>query len=534
MRLMYKDKIVEHNITKLTNNLIDDLNLQYLCDLIKYSKSSLLSPQELMKYYSSDSKVISLRQDVFGDIYNSNTLYEVLNLVYPLIQILVELNMTSRVNTKFDSLSIKKDISWYGVFIKVISTLHKEYLLCKKDISSEILLSFFNKVSEIFNSDDYQILFKNYEKLKPFIAQPRAVTLGINLNDLLQPESFYCLMLNSEYFLPPNLKIVKAIDKKKHKRGIGTFLYQSAANSDIVLANTKKFQQISMIRKDNNLIKSLQSLNSKLNIPYEKTASEYVKEKGKFLIDISKDLELILGAIKYFKKLEKNNLPVCKPMIAKNKIIDFKNLYNPFLFGMIKEDIVKNSIRFDENGTLLILVGANKGGKTTLLQAIGVSMILYHLGFYVPCENAQIGTFDKILTHYQKEEDFSNKEGRLGFESNSFREIFDQITNRSFLLVNEPFTTTSPKEGEMLIIEVSKAVKKLSVNSMIVTHFYNLVEESKQISINIKSPSNIKCLTMGVNEADEKIKRTYKLSKDIKSSSYSMDIVNQYGEDIFD
>jgi DNA mismatch repair protein MutS len=195
---------------------------------------------------------------------------------------------------------------------------------------------------------------------------------------------------------------------------------------------------------------------------------------------------------------------------------------------------VLNDLHFDKNGTALLLVGANKGGKTTLVQAVGLTLILAHLGCYVPCKKATISLCDYIFTHYQKEEDYQSREGRLGFESMMFKKIFDVLTENSFVLINEPFTTTSPKEGEYLAHEVLKALKEIGVNSVLVTHFYHLTGSLEKINRDSKRKSKAMCLSMGIADSEDQAIRTYQLTDQFNQSSYSIDIVKQYGENLFE
>lgn len=64
-----------------------------------------------------------------------------------------------------------------------------------------------------------------------------------------------------------------------------------------------------------------------------------------------------------------------------------KGIYN---LKLTKEDpsaIVTNDLDFDREHRIYILTGANRGGKTTITQAVGIAFVMAHGGIYAPAEH---------------------------------------------------------------------------------------------------------------------------------------------------
>lgn len=539
MRLMYINEAVQKPlVSDVLQETIHDLQIDKLAERLKYHSQTFLSAETLLDYYSNDARLLEYRQDIFNDFYDNDSITDVFESVFSQMARLKELMDSIRPNGKQTPVTLMKEITWYDVYIAVISELHKAFPDFKGKMKSKSLLDFFNEIEGIFNSAEFQNIIRNYEKMKLFLMEPKAVELGINLDELLKPESFFCLDLKSFYYLPPILNLSGFGKKAKGNRGIGTFLYQPTDRKDMPIALSTKIQMVAGVKKDIQFVSTINSFSHKLDIPHDKTATFYIQEKSKFILDVFNDLQLILGGVRFLRELKKYGVPVCRPVIRpeNEKCFDVTEIYNPFLLESIKDidDIVLNDLKIDHNKNMLLLVGANKGGKTTIVQAIGLTLILYHLGFNVPCATAEISPFDCILTHYQKEEDFRTREGRLGNESQLFKKIFDIATGNSFVLVNEPFMTTSPMEGELLTYEIMKIFKRVDINTIMVSHFSNLTDKVESLNNDTNSHGQVFCLSMGVDENDEESIRTYKLTDKIYQSSFSSDIVRQYGDNLFD
>ena len=163
---------------------------------------------------------------------------------------------------------------------------------------------------------------------------------------------------------------------------------------------------------------------------------------------------------------------------ARTARMEAKGFYNLKLMDSEKpENVVRNDLAFDEEKRVYILTGANRGGKTTVTQAVGQLMLLAQCGIYVPAESFRFDPADTVLTHFPADEDKTLDLGRLGEECQRFREMFASCTEKSLLLLNETFSTTSFEEGYYIAVDAVKAILQKGTRTIYNTHMHKLAKD---------------------------------------------------------
>jgi len=149
----------------------------------------------------------------------------------------------------------------------------------------------------------------------------------------------------------------------------------------------------------------------------------------------------------------------------------FKGLYDACLALTLERKIVGNDMHADHKH-LVIITGANQGGKTVFLRSIGLSQLMMQCGMFVPAESFSSNVCDGLFTHYKREEDTTMKSGKLDEELGRMSDIADKITSNSMVLFNESFAATNEREGSEIARQITCALVEKRIKVFYVTHLY--------------------------------------------------------------
>ena len=150
--------------------------------------------------------------------------------------------------------------------------------------------------------------------------------------------------------------------------------------------------------------------------------------------------------------------PMCFPLPvpAEERRLSFRGLYDVCLALSLDQRVVGNDANADEQD-LVIVTGANQGGKSTFLRSVGLAQLMMQCGMFVPADSFCSSVYDGLFTHYKREEDTSMKSGKLDEELSRMSDIVDHITPHPMILFNESFAATNEREGS----EIARQIYRL-------------------------------------------------------------------------
>jgi DNA mismatch repair ATPase MutS len=257
----------------------------------------------------------------------------------------------------------------------------------------------------------------------------------------------------------------------------------------------------------------------------------YVLENTEFLLNLMPEFEFLVRGTQMLLSLQKKGCSLTVPEIRpmQERAFTARKLYNPCVALKIDDEIVPNDISFDENATIYVLTGPNRGGKSVITCAIGLAQVMMQLGMYVPAENAVISPVDGIYTHFPTGAEDTIDKGRLGEECARLGEIFDCVTANSLVLLDESLSSTGSYEASYIAAEVLGGLAHIGCRCLFSTHLHELAAEID--NINQRSRSNggvaIDTLVAGIKGEGKRSFIITRAKPDGKS--YARDIAKSYG-----
>lgn len=193
------------------------------------------------------------------------------------------------------------------------------------------------------------------------------------------------------------------------------------------------------------------------------------------------ELAFYIGCLNLHEQLTALDCPVTFPVphAANQRVHSFKALYDVCLALTMRQKVIGNDLSANDKQQIII-TGANQGGKSTFLRAIGISQLMMQAGMFVPAQEFQANLCNGVFTHYKREEDNSMKSGKLDEELARMNDIADHIRTDSLLLLNESFAATNDREGSEIARQITRAMVDKHVKVFFVTHLYDFAQKLSQ------------------------------------------------------
>ena len=187
------------------------------------------------------------------------------------------------------------------------------------------------------------------------------------------------------------------------------------------------------------------------------------------------ELGFYIGCMNLQGRLERTTAPVCfpKPLPEEDLGFSARGLYDVCLRLNVGGNVVGNDVT-TEGKTLVMITGANRGGKSTFLRSVGLAQVMMQCGMFVPAEALRANICDGIFTHFKREEDATMKSGKLDEELSRMNAIVAQVKPNSLVLFNESFASTNEREGSEIARQIVRALLESGVKVFYVTHLYDL------------------------------------------------------------
>ncbi|SNS19343.1 MutS domain V [Humidesulfovibrio mexicanus] len=168
---------------------------------------------------------------------------------------------------------------------------------------------------------------------------------------------------------------------------------------------------------------------------------------------------------------------------------------------------------------MLVVTGPNQGGKTTYARTVGQIHHLASLGMPVPGREARLCVFDRIFTHFEREENLDTLHGKLQDDLVRVHAILKAATPGSLVIINEIFASTTFRDALTLSGRIAATLLNLDVRCVWVTFIEELAELGE------KAVSMVSTV-----EPDNPAQRTYRIVRRRPDGlAYAVSIAEKYG-----
>lgn len=553
----------EPEIKTMSEVTFHDLGLDTVCKSVGRNESEYDYIRRTMCAINSDPETAEYRAGIFADIYGFPTLRERILKLLDKVNFIKEYGIRRDYDEKAGIWDLMHRLDEVNDYINCIEDMQE--CLGDYDLKSEGLINLREHINRIYHEEGFDALKKDIDKLNATASTIKSVTVGINLNERFEAESIGVVSVNDKPFTKAGLignfyeRMVGGDNLKEGTDWDNDYKYHPFTPRDVSemggferMVGAKMMSNISTMATGmsyiakNDIAGDITSYMDKIVSHLLHNAVNTLKNLlGNHLSISIRDITGLIPEFVYYvrwaeyiDKAVKRGLRFCRPFALKERREERRmhagGLYNLKLSqsdACAPNSIVFNDLCFDNEHRVYILTGANRGGKTTISQAVGQLFVLAQGGIYVPASVFEYHPVDNIFTHFPADEDKTLDLGRLGEECRRFKESFVQSTADSLLLLNETFSTTSFEEGYYIAYDSVRAILKRGIRTVYNTHMHKLaysIDELNASAAEDGKPSPDKASSLVVEVRDGVCSYRVKIAPP-EGMSYAKAIAEKYG-----
>lgn len=472
--------------------LFSDLNIDQIIQEILTDKEEY-NLSEFYYHSLQDIYTVNYRLDVMKDLESSVVFNNIIDFSSKMKKVREYIDFSKKAHNTFQSQKWFLDAA--NLYCKSVSNLYISLLT--KEIHSSGLLSFKSWLSSYINTNNFQELcFETYDLNKVFDSIKYSIQVErgkITIDsDIIQED--YCESLN---------KTFERINDEEYDFPISFFTGFEMCTLEVKI--------LEIVRNDNK--------NAFDNL--EVYCKNHIDFLDKTIQNFDREIQFYISYLEYTRKLKNKGYVFSYPIISTSKRITVEAGYDLALaYKKLDNEscVISNNFSLENSERIYVITGPNQGGKTTFARTIGQIMYLASIGCPVPCLKAELFLFDRIFTHFSKEENLCNNAGRLKEELVRLKPIMTEVTENSLVIINELFASTTSYDAYTMGKKVLEHLIMKDCVCLYVTHIYEL---------NGISPKTVSLVAAVHSEHDGM--RTYKiLRKPADGCAYANSIVEKY------
>ena len=175
----------------------------------------------------------------------------------------------------------------------------------------------------------------------------------------------------------------------------------------------------------------------------------------------------------------------------------------------------------DHDKDIMLLYGTNAVGKTSIIRALGISLIMAQAGLYVPCSTFQYYPYSSIFTRILGNDNLFKGLSTFAVEMSELRVILQLADKNSLILGDELCSGTEHDSAVSIFVSGIELLHNKNASAIFATHLHEIVEYDE---IKRMNKLMIKHMTVKYNKEKDILIYDRKLKDGPGESMYGLEV----------
>jgi DNA mismatch repair protein MutS len=494
----------------VVNNTSTALGRRFLREKLLYP---MTNENEIKKYYDTTEKITKKKiyEKIESELKEITDIERIerkmsLNILHPyeLYELLqsyrsiLKINKIIKKTKDLKELRLNKNVRInIEKFIFEIGNTYREEEIKKHNLI-EITTNIFQdgkypEIDELFKKINLGVNFmeKLGLALSKFIDEKKSVENKIQVKKNDRDGYYLNLTKLRATNLKKNLAKIKTIDLEGIELDVSKLEFKDNNNNSKIVCPDLQ-------RKSDEVEKHKQEMTNKIKKNYLANISElYEKYKNHM-----KNVNSYVAKIDYIKSNAKTAIlyNYKRPIIEENEkgYINAKSLRHPVIERIIDYEYIPHDISIGEEVEGMLLYGNNSSGKSILMKAVGISVIMAQAGMFVPAIEFKFSPYTSVYTRITGNDNLFKGLSSFALEMLELKAIMKRANKKTLVIGDEVCRGTEHVSGNSIVAASIINLSKVNASFIFATHLHELAKMER-----IKSISTIKAYHISV-EYDSK------------------------------
>jgi DNA mismatch repair protein MutS len=414
----------------------------------------------------------------------------------------------------------------YKTIIEILEILNKmdnkkDYLRKHIDKIEKIIEIYTEKIclETILETEEYLLnettnfikenkILKEYEK-KIRDEEEKIKAIRENISSITNVD-IKLIKERDQYYLSTTKMRLEGIKKDK-KIDISTMIIKT-------LTNETRLCNEEMMTISNKINEYTEEFIKEKNVEYVKVLEILQENNLKDIIEFIGEIEIIICNLELYNKY-KYTCPIITS--TTESYIKCKQIRHPIIERILTDTLyIPNDIILS-NESNIILYAFNSVGKSSLLRAIGINLILAQCGMYVSASEFEYGIFENIICQVDLTDNLHKSNSSFISELKGIKYILENSNEKTLILADEVNKGTESISASSIFASLANSLTKKKTKFLMTTHLHELPE----LTI-IKNNKNIIIKHLSVEIEDNNIRFTRTLKDGKISPLYGIEIAS--------